>query len=323
VRSVRDAPITTIGFTTATHRRLIAEFEDGHEESFVLKTASPLTDWTAIRTGDTTGREVAMLEEPSLAAVWECVASPYVACAREEGTVALLMRDLSQHLFADVREPLRIDEESALLSALARLHARFWDLRDAPATLTNCNGYIDCLRPLRDESDLFGAMPAPLRQRIADGWKMVARRAPKPVLALLDLPADEVALVYMNGPRTLVHGDAKVANFAFDPGSSTVWAFDWAIAGCAPAGVDLGWYLCLNASRIAESKEAALIRYRDAFDQARGSPLRNSEWMELERSMIVHGAMMGLWSKAFLLESKASNADREWDWWMDRITAVA
>jgi hypothetical protein len=36
-----------------------------------------------------------MLEEPSLAGVWECVTSPYVACAKEGETVAVLMRDLS------------------------------------------------------------------------------------------------------------------------------------------------------------------------------------------------------------------------------------
>jgi aminoglycoside phosphotransferase (APT) family kinase protein len=142
------------------------------------------------------------------------------------------------------------------------------------------------------------------------------------VLDLLDQPADEIEREFMNGPRTIVHGDAKVANFAFDPESATVWAFDWAIAGCAPAGVDLGWYLCLNASRIAESKEGALTRYRSALDAARGRALTDVEWTPLERCTIAHGAMMGLWSKAFLLENNSPGADREWDWWMDRITSI-
>src|SRR5689334_1700416 len=84
VRRVRDEAMKTVGFTTATHRRCVAEFEDGHEESFVCKVTSPRTDWTAIRTRDTRGREVAILEEPSLAPIWECVSSPYLACARDD-----------------------------------------------------------------------------------------------------------------------------------------------------------------------------------------------------------------------------------------------
>ena len=39
-------------------------------------------------------------------------------------------------------------------------------------------------------------------------------------------------------PLTLVHGDAKVANFA--RGAERPWAFDWAFAGRAPATLARG-----------------------------------------------------------------------------------
>ena len=322
IRRVREQAMTTVGFTTASHRRLVAEFEDGHEESFVCKQTSPQTDWTAIRTRDMRGREAAILEEPSLAAIWECVSSPYIACARENGTTALLMRDLSPHLLPDVRAPLEVDQEAALLKALARLHARFWDSSEAPACLAGSEDFVEVIGPRCAESPSFAAMPVPLRERIAAGWTHAARRAPRSVTALLHMPAADIVREFFSGPRTVVHGDAKVANFAIDPRSSTVWAFDWAMAGHAPAGVDLGWYLSVNGSRIADTKETALTRYRALLDNERGSTLPDPEWAMVERCAVVCGAFMGMWSKAMLLESSAPNADSEWSWWMERLEAL-
>jgi hypothetical protein len=322
VRRVHVAAMSTVGFTTAKHRRLVVEFADGHEEAFVLKETSPSTDWTAIRTRDAVGREVAILEEPSLAAIWECVTSPYVAYARENAMVAVLMRDLSPYLLPDVRAPLDVEQEIALLSALARLHARFWNFDDAPASLARSEDFVELIGPHCAESAAFTKMPVALRDRIAHGWKGVARRAPTAVTALLDMPAADIVNEFMRGPNTVVHGDAKVANFAIDQRSSTVWAFDWAIAGCAPAGVDLGWYLLINGSRIAESKEAALARYRARLAAERQRAMSESEWTELERCAVVCGAVMGLWSKAVLVENDVPNADQEWDWWIGRLGAL-
>jgi hypothetical protein len=323
IRRVRDAAMMTVGFTSASHRRLVAEFADGREESFVCKQTSPRTDWTAIRTRDTRGREVAILEEPMLAAIWECMSNPYVACARESGTTALLMRDLSSHLLPDVRAPLDVDQERALLSALARLHARFWNASDAPPCLARSEDFVDLIGPRCAESASFGAMPMSLRERIATGWTHVARRAPRGITTLLGAPTRDIVREFFDGPKTIVHGDAKVANFAIDPRSSTVWAFDWAIAGYAPAGVDLGWYLSVNGSRIADTKDAALARYRALLEAERGTRLSDADWTSIERCAVVCGALMGLWAKAMLLESNAPNADREWTWWMDRLGALA
>jgi len=323
IRRVREQAMTTVGFTTASHRRLIAEFDDGHEESFVCKQTSPQTDWTAIRSRDTRGREVAILEEPSLVAIWECVTSPYIACAKDNETTALLMQDLSPHLLPDVRAPLEVDQEIALLEALARLHGRFWHSSQAPACLARSEDFVEFIGPRCAESPTFEAMPIPLRERIAAGWTHVARRAPRTITRLLNLPAAEIVHEFFSGRKTVIHGDVKVANFAIDARSSTVWAFDWAIAGYAPAGVDLGWYLSVNGSRIAETKEAALTRYRKRLHMELGNALSESEWAAIERCAVMCGALMGLWSKAMLLENNAPNADREWSWWVERLDALA
>jgi aminoglycoside phosphotransferase (APT) family kinase protein len=141
------------------------------------------------------------------------------------------------------------------------------------------------------------------------------------VSALLGMPAAVVVQDVMRGPKTIVHGDAKVANFAIDPRTQAVSAFDWAMAGHAPAGVDVGWYLLVNGSRIAESKEAALARYRARLTEERGT-ISESAWIDIERCAVMCGASMGLWSKAMLLESGVPNADREWEWWIERLVAL-
>src|SRR5256885_12247732 len=57
IRTIHQEGMKTVGFTTASHRRLSVEHDDGHLESLVLKRTSPATDWTALRTRDERGRE--------------------------------------------------------------------------------------------------------------------------------------------------------------------------------------------------------------------------------------------------------------------------
>lgn len=55
----------------------------------------------------------------------------------------------------------------------------------------------------------------------------------------MDAPAFELSWLWDGLPRTLLHGDARVANFALLPGQR-VTAFDWALIGAGPATIDLG-----------------------------------------------------------------------------------
>ena len=119
-------------------------------------------------------------------------------------------------------------------------------------------------------------------------------------------------------PRTLIHGDVKVANFAFLP-DARVAAFDWAMMGNAPASYDLGWYVAVNASRLTRSKEDVLGLYRSALDNRLPTPLPSDVWQALERAGIVAGARMLLWSKALAVEAGRAGAVEEWQWWSDRL----
>jgi aminoglycoside phosphotransferase (APT) family kinase protein len=119
-------------------------------------------------------------------------------------------------------------------------------------------------------------------------------------------------------PRTLVHGDAKVANFAILPGGR-VSAFDWAIAGAGPCTIDIGWYLAVNASRLTGTKDQLLDRYRGFLEDARGEPLDQPTWSRLEEVAVTCGARMLLWSKALALDAGRPGADAEWAWWARRL----
>ena len=89
--------------------------------------------------------------------------------------------------------------------------------------------------------------------------------SPAPRQGPLGRPASVLAADCAGLPWTLLHGDAKVANFALLPGRR-VAAFDWQLLGIGPATLDLGWYLAVNAGRLARPKEHVIARYRDLLD---------------------------------------------------------
>jgi hypothetical protein len=323
VRGVERTPLVTSGYTGARFERLDVSLATGERRRLVTKRFRPSEDWTAVRSADTRGRTTMLLAEPRLAGAWEAFACPYLGYAAAGDEVALLMEDLSPNLLPDVREPLRDEQEERLLAALAALHARFWE---APV--------LDLAWLARPEvhAGLFDArcaadaassavIPEALRASGARGWAIALRRLPATLEDMIRCPASDLAWLWRDLPRTLVHGDAKVANFAL-LSDGRVAAFDWALVGAGPATLDLGWYIAVNASRLTGSKEATLARYRTLLEATRGTPLDERCWRALERAAIILGARMLLWSKALALEAGRPGAEAEWVWWMVRLEAA-
>src|SRR5206468_204933 len=102
---------------------------------------------------------------------------------------------------------------------------------------------------------------SPLFDLVRRGWNLAFERLSSRAAGVLLLPADTLARGCEGLPHTLVHGDAKVANFGFLPGGQ-VAAFDWEMTGVAPSGIDLGYYLAVNAGRLARPKAEVAARYR-------------------------------------------------------------
>jgi aminoglycoside phosphotransferase (APT) family kinase protein len=131
-------------------------------------------------------------------------------------------------------------------------------------------------------------------------------------------PGESLAPLWRDLPRTLLHGDTKVANFAVLP-DGRVSAFDWSFVGAGPATLDLGWYLAMNATRLARSKESVMERYRELLEEALGRTIPAGEWERMTDLAVWCGARSMLWSKALALESGRDGAEEEWQWWADRL----
>ena len=324
ISDLRCEPFSAPGFSGARFERVSVTRPDGTTQSLVLKRARLEDDWTASRTADDFGRAAYLLDAAHLGAVWEIYACPYVAYAVADGEVGLLMDDLSPHLLPDVREPLTPEAEEALVGALADLHARFWN---APALddprLATASSLLAVVGPALAREDDLGAHPAPVLERAAQGWQAALRRhLPAPCVDRLLRDPDDVVRAWGPLPRTLVHGDAKVANFAPLP-NGRVAAFDWGMVGAGPPALDLGWYLAVNATRIRGAKEDFVQRYRDRLEAALGFVIDERTWTRLVSAAIDTGATMLLWSKALALERGDAAARVEWDWWVDRLTRTA
>ncbi len=324
IEEVRVEPLRGVGFSNAVNSRVEAMSPEGDSLRLVLKRVPLGADWIALRTGDVAGREALLLSEPSLAPVWEIVTCPYVAFAAEAGEIGLLMHDLSGLLLPDVREPLSGAQESALLGTLARLHARFWDT-DAPPIngLMSPARYCDFASPsVVGDERTKSLMPTTLRDSMVRGWEVALGRVPADVAEHLSRPGAEWEEAWADLPQTLLHGDTKVANCAvFSDGR--VSAFDWALVGSGPCTIDLGWYLAVNASRLTASKSEIMARYRALLEAALGRRVPDRLWGRLETVAVTCGARTLLWSKALALESGRAGAGAEWEWWVQRLGAVA
>lgn len=324
VREVKREPLSTVGYAGARHERLTVTLATGEVRSLVLKRSELAADWTAIRTADTRGRETALLEEAALSPVWEAFVSPYLAWSREEGVGAVLMRDLGPHLLPDVREPLALAQEDAMLGALAALHARFWE---SPALalewLAQPWQIVGALGPECAASpQALAALIPQLRDAVPRGWAAAMRHLPPETAAFLCRPVADMRELWEGLPRTLVHGDCKVANFALLP-DGRVAAFDFALLGAAPPAIEVGWYLAVNATRLARPREEFLARYRELLRVARGADVDDGTWQRFVRAAVLAGALMLLWSKALAFEGGAERAQAEWRWWTERLATIA
>jgi len=313
--------LATGGRSGASHERVDARLRSGAIVRLVLKRVRLGQDWTAFRSGDAVGREAMLLAEPVLAAVWESFACPYRAYAVEAGAVGLLMDDLSERLLPG-SGPVDEAREERLLAGLVGLHAQFW----ASSALN-----LPWLAPASTALTLLGPRLAdeersgwpPFGDEVVRGWELVRRRLPDRAWELLRTPAGELAEGWRDLSRTLVHGDAKLSNFAW-LADGRLAAFDWAGLAAAPVGRELGYYLAMNAPRLPRDKEATLERYHALLARALGAPLADVAWRRQVDAAVLTGALTLLWQKALALEAAPTPAaEAELAWWVERVVAAA
>ncbi len=324
VARVERTPIGRLGHSGATHERLQVQLQNGDRLALVLKRTQLSDDWTAFASGDGLGREVQLLRTSALGAVWDAFANPYVACAVEPDQIGLLMDDLSGHIWPDrvgvsAQRPILEPEEDAVLGALGRLHARYWqsEALTLPWLLQP---------PIR--FNLMGPHASwrerlPHGHQISRGWAAALSHLPGPVAELLTTPPEQLFRRYADLPRTLLHGDAKVPNFALLP-DGRVAALDWAWVGVGPPTIEVGWYLAINGGRLARPRDAVLGRYRQLLEAELRTALSNDLWDRLVGIGVLCGAVMLLWEKALALEEAPSpRIAAEWQWWVDALVRLS
>jgi hypothetical protein len=315
-------PLPTVGYSGSRHRRMRVTRVGAGELRLVLKLTSATSDWVHRMSDARRCREADLLRTAELAGIWSVFACPYIAFAEQGPETGLLMHDLGAHLLPEGRDPIGQEEEDLLLRSLARMHALFW-ARTLPsvAWMAKLETFHTLIGPNLVGHSFETLLPEGLRAPVITGWREALARAPTRVAALLRTPTAERLQVWRQLPNTVVHGDARLANFAVLPGQR-VSAFDWALIGWAPASVDLGWYIAVNASRLARPREQVIAAYRAALEMQLGLPFSPVEWKAFEDSAIEVGARMRLWARANGLVAGLPGARPEWEWWIERLGQV-
>jgi hypothetical protein len=205
----------------------------------------------------------------------------FAAAARRGARFALLLEDLAARgcRFADVTSPSDPERASAVMRALARLHARFWESprlhgdlallrRNTPGDPAFRIGRILCDLAVRPALRRFGELVPEELQRAAG---FVAQRR-------LQLES-----LWARPPLTLIHGDAHLGNLFFD--GEQVGFLDWQVAQPGQGLRDVTYFLTNSLAiptRRAHGEE--LIRvYLAALAEAGGPPVAFSLAWEQHR----------------------------------------
>jgi hypothetical protein len=334
VESVRCAPFTG-GHSASGSSFLTVETNNGRGPRFVVKRSSPQSDWIVRATGDELGREVLIWTSGLLDRLPPEIIHPVIACARDEGGWAILMRDVSDALIPNPQVDLPISrvDHRRYLDALAALHVAFWD---QAAMVDPALGYCspahlytalspetawreidhpnEVVRWLREGWDLFWTMVEP---DVADLLRQLFEN-PEPLCAAL-----------ARYPQTLVHGDPRVANLGIvrDPQPRVV-LIDWHFVGPSTPGVDLSWYLWNFGIRLPVTREMTVGWYRDGLAHQLGSRFDETWWQPQMELSLLGQLMRGGWGSALDAVHASSVAVREWNrqdiaWWSEQARAGA
>jgi len=169
---------------------------------------------------------------------------PYcLALENRADETLMVLEDLDESGFSGRRDHVKEKEISACLKWLANFHARF-----------------------------MGSQPLRLWPQ-GTYWHLATR--PDELAALTDLPLQQVAakidhLLQATPYQTLVHGDAKLANFCFSANASQVAAVDFQYVGGGCGMKDVAYFIgsCLSERECDLREDWLLECYFAALDQA-------------------------------------------------------
>jgi hypothetical protein len=297
------APFAHDGYSGATLARV-----DNGGERFVVKRVSRTLDWIIQMTSDHAMREARIAASDVIAPLAPRLQSPSIAAAYDGDGFALLMRDLTDWLLP-VQGVLPGSLWEFVVSRVAEMHAMFWAA--PPNEDLGWCGVRERLLMLSEPAGELLRDSGLMEFGFAAGWERFHTVVSSEVSALVRaLHEDPRPLVSACDalPQTLLHHDLKTANMAVE--GDTLWLFDWALTGIGPVGLDLGWLLCVNSSRLPWTLDATLDRYEAHLRAALRTRFDAPQWDRQCAVAYLSGLIMFGWAKA--------DSPDELDWWCRR-----
>jgi len=309
----------------------------GGGDRFVLKRDSLARDWIARATNDGP-----LLREAWFAAhgppLPSPIQAPYLGAGVDGDEFGILMPDLTGVLF-DWDAPISVEELDHVLGGLASLHAYPWTVSG------HLEGGMWC--PLRERVTLICRAslerPGPAREAVANrilpGWDAFDRQAGPAARDLINSLGEQPQplLDALSGlPRTLIHGDLKLANVGIER-DGTIDLVDWQMVAVAPVAVELGWFLVSNVASLPLAPAAILDRYETKVAYAISDNEEDhgwvgsnpaADWEQQVDAAILVGLLLRGWRKGsdaeagLTLASGVSAAD-DLAWWCDRALEAA
>jgi len=337
ITAVRCAPFTG-GHAASGSHLLALETNDGRGPRFIVKRVALAWDWIMRATDDRQGREAVTWTSGLLDRLPPEVTHAILACARDGGGWAILMRDASSTLFSPhdphIGTPITPADDDLILDGLAALHAAFWE---EPEAADPALGFCTPEQRYRSFSPETGQRevggPDFYPRIIRDGWELLPTLIDPGVANLVIGLANDprpLAAALARYPQTVVHGDPRPPNLGLQRNEATtrVVLLDWQFLGPGTPGADLTWYLYSAGPSRRSAEETGIACYRHRLARRLGPRFDEGWWQpQLELSLLgqmVRCALDLAW--AAVRHESASTRERSRAglvWWSEQVKAAA
>lgn len=262
--------------------QLLVVETDGNAR-FILKRMSLERDWVMRASNDRRCRAMTLWQSGLLDELQPQLSHGIIACAQDDTGWAILMHDVGNGLLPWDRHIDPVANKDCLRS-LAHLHAHFWD------------------SPVLDQPDVGLCSMAELiatttpgsfsEERYSQGFRVLSQVYEPDVAEILrDLVTDPQPLLraLAHYPRTLVHGDFKVTNLAWNVSPQLpLVAFDWQLAAVGIPTMEVAWYAIFPNSPPAPPA-LCIDLYHEYLAQELGTRWDEGGWQALlELGLIVN-----------------------------------
>jgi hypothetical protein len=257
-------------------------YVDTNAGRIVLKRMSIASDWIMFASADQLCRSVMLWQYGLLDRLHPHLEHKIIACSQDASSWAILMHDLSGHVFGG-DQPLPPELAPVFLNALAKLHATFW----------NDQFLNDTRLGLCDPAKLLDQTSLPVAQKhsekkmgvipgwVLGGWEVMEDLMDPDVFDwMLSFSKNPLPLftALEHLPWTLLHGDYRAENLAF---SGTPVALDWQEATRGLMTIDLAWFTKAGFIRNGMGQEQAINYYRQCLETYLDIRFDNQEWQAM------------------------------------------